>query len=91
MADISMLPSSPSEPKLVNVTASSITLAWNKLQAKQSGSSSSLIGYSVEYFSSDRRAGWLMVAQRVPNNVFTVSYATCTTTTTMLIDIYRLL
>lgn len=70
MPDISMLPSSPSEPKLVNVTSTSVTLAWNKVQQKQGGSSS--IGYTVEYFSSDLQSGWVTAAQRIPSNVVTV-------------------
>jgi roundabout axon guidance receptor 2 len=69
--DISMLPSSPSEPKLVNVTAMSITLAWNKVQPKQSGTTA-FIGYTVEYFSSDLQSGWVKTAERVPSNVVTV-------------------
>lgn len=69
--DISMLPSSPSEPKLVNVTAMSITLAWNKVQPKQSGTTA-FIGYTVEYFSSDLQSGWVKAAERVPSNVVMV-------------------
>lgn len=70
--DPSTLPSSPSEPKLINVTSSSITLAWNKVQLKQG--SSSFIGYTVEYFSSDSQKGWVLAVQRVPSNVVTVSW-----------------
>ncbi|KAL7043131.1 hypothetical protein ACKWTF_001405 [Chironomus riparius] len=70
--DISMLPSSPSEPKLVNVTAMSITLAWNKMQPKQSGTTA-FIGYTVEYFSSDLQSGWVKTAERVPSNIVTIT------------------
>lgn len=69
--DISMLPASPSEPKLVNVTSTSVTLEWKRAQQKQGGSS--FFGYTVEYFSSDLQTGWVTAAQRVPNNVVTVS------------------
>ncbi|KAG5675348.1 hypothetical protein PVAND_005258 [Polypedilum vanderplanki] len=70
--DISMLPTSPSEPKLVNVTATSVTLSWNKVQSKQSGTTA-FIGYFVEYFSSDLQTGWITAAQRVPSNVVTIT------------------
>lgn len=69
--DPSTLPSPPSEPKLINVTSSSVTLAWNKVQQKQG--STSFIGYSVEYFSSDLHKGWVLAMQRIPSNVVTVS------------------
>lgn len=71
--DPSTLPSPPSEPKLINVTSSSVTLAWNKVQQKQG--SSSFIGYTVEYFSSDLHKGWVLALQRVASNVVTVSWA----------------
>lgn len=70
--DPSTLPSPPSEPKLINTTSTSITLAWNKHQLKQG--SSSFIGYTVEYFSSDlQKKGWAAALQRLPSNVVTVS------------------
>lgn len=86
--DPSTLPTPPSEPKLINVTSSSVTLAWNKVQQKQG--SSSFIGYSVEFFSSDLQKGWALAAQRVPSNVVTVSwlfaYANCTSNDNELRD-----
>lgn len=69
--DPSTLPLPPSEPKSINVTSSSITLAWNKVQQKPG--STSFIGYSVEYFSLNSQKGWVSVAQRVPSNIVTVS------------------
>jgi len=69
--DASTLPSPPSEPKLINVTSTSVTLAWNKIQQKQG--SSPFIGYTVEYFSADLQKGWVLAVQRVPSNVVTVS------------------
>lgn len=76
--DPSTLPAPPSEPTLINVTSTSVTLAWNKVQLKQG--SSSFIGYTVEYFSADLRKGWVLAVQRVPSNVVTVglnNYANC--------------
>lgn len=69
--DPSTLPTPPSEPKLVNVTSTSVTLAWNKIQQKPGGTS--FIGYSVEYFSADLQRGWVSALQRIPSNVVTVS------------------
>lgn len=69
--DPSTLPSPPSEPKFINVTSNSITLAWNKVQFKQG--SSSFFGYTVEYFSGDLQKGWRLAVQRVPSNIVTVS------------------
>lgn len=73
--DPSTLPAPPSEPKLINVTSTSVTLAWNKVQQKQG--SSSFIGYTVEYFSSDLHKGWALAVQRVPSNVVTVRWVYC--------------
>lgn len=70
--DPSTLPIAPSEPKLINVSSTSITLGWNKVQLKQGGTS--FFGYTVEYFSSDAQKSWITAAQRLPNNVVTVSW-----------------
>lgn len=67
--DPSSLPLPPSEPKLVNVTKNSIAIAWNHIRPKQG---EVFIGYMVEYFSPDLQRGWILAAQRVPNNVITV-------------------
>lgn len=67
--DPSTFPSSPSEPKAINITNNSIVLSWNKIQPK---SGSMLIGYTVEYFSSDLQSGWVLAAHRVPSNTITV-------------------
>lgn len=81
--DPSTLPTPPSEPKLVNVTSTSVTLAWNKIQQKQG--STSFIGYTVEYFSSDLQKGWVSALQRIPSNVVTVSWCFCCLFKTMQI------
>lgn len=70
--DPSTLPTAPSEPKLINVSSTSITLGWSKVQLKQGGTS--FFGYTVEYFSSDQHKSWITAAQRVANNVVTVSW-----------------
>jgi roundabout, axon guidance receptor 2 len=69
--DSSLLPIAPSEPKLINVSSTSITIGWNKVQLKQGGTS--FFGYTVEYFSSETHKTWITAAQRVPNNIVTVS------------------
>lgn len=69
--DPSTFPSSPSEPKAINITNNSIVLSWNKIQPK---SGSTLIGYTVEYFSSDLQSGWVLAAHRVTSNTITVRH-----------------
>ena len=69
--DPTSLPPPPSEPKVINITNNSVTLMWSKIHTKSS--SSPLIGYSVEYFSSDLQTGWVMAKHQVPESSVTVS------------------
>lgn len=67
--DPSTFPGSPSQPRVLNTTQSSITVAWK--EGKQGASP--LIGYTIEYFSSDLQTGWVIAANRVTSEVITVS------------------
>ncbi|XP_049308729.1 protein sax-3 isoform X1 [Bactrocera dorsalis] len=70
--DPSAYPAPPGTPKVVNVTQHSIALRWSRSQDKP-GATSPIIGYTVEYFSSDLQTGWVIAAHRVPDQQITIS------------------
>ncbi|XP_067632868.1 protein sax-3 isoform X2 [Eurosta solidaginis] len=70
--DPSAYPAPPGTPKVVNVTQHSIGLRWSRSQEKP-GATSPIIGYTVEYFSSDLQTGWVIAAHRVPDQQVTIS------------------
>uniref|UniRef100_W8BH41 Roundabout-2 n=1 Tax=Ceratitis capitata TaxID=7213 RepID=W8BH41_CERCA len=70
--DPSAYPAPPGTPKVVNVTQHSIGLRWSRSQEKP-GATSPIIGYTVEYFSSDLQTGWVIAAHRVPDQQITIS------------------
>ncbi|XP_068081370.1 roundabout homolog 2 [Anabrus simplex] len=69
--DPSLYPSPPSVPRILNVTECSVTLSWNKSVGSNEGSASPA-GYTVEYFSSGLPTGWVVAANRVPNETITI-------------------
>lgn len=69
--DPSTFPAAPGTPKIVNITESSVALIWGK--GPERAGSSPLIGYTIEYFSSDLQTGWVVAAHRVPAQTITVS------------------
>lgn len=69
--DASTFPAAPGTPKIVNITESSVSLIWGK--GPERAGSSPLIGYTIEYFSSDLQTGWVVAAHRVPAQTITVS------------------
>ncbi|KAL9916311.1 roundabout guidance receptor 1 isoform 4-T5 [Glossina fuscipes fuscipes] len=71
-ADPSTYPAPPGTPKVVNVTQNSIALRWSRSQEKP-GATSPIIGYTVEYFSSDLQTGWVIAAHRVPDQQVMIS------------------
>ncbi|XP_065367067.1 roundabout homolog 2 isoform X1 [Calliphora vicina] len=71
-ADPSTYPAPPGTPKAVNVTQNSIALRWSRSQEKPQATSP-IIGYTVEYFSSDLQTGWVIAAHRVPDQQITIS------------------
>ncbi|XP_055837624.1 roundabout homolog 2 isoform X2 [Episyrphus balteatus] len=70
--DPSTYPAPPGTPKVLNVTQKSITLRWTRSQEKP-GATSPIIGYTVEYFSSDLQTGWVVAAHRIPDQTITIS------------------
>ncbi|RZF44477.1 hypothetical protein LSTR_LSTR002250 [Laodelphax striatellus] len=58
--DPSTFPSPPGTPRIVNTTQSSVTVTWTAGDNKIP-----LIGYTVEYFSSDLQTGWVVAAHRI--------------------------
>lgn len=66
-ADPSVFPRAPSTPRVLNSSQSSLTVAWDP----PSGTST-LIGYTLEYFSPDLQTGWVVAAHRVISHTYTV-------------------
>lgn len=62
------IPSAPSKPQIINVTDDSVTINWTP-STKAGGSN--LIGYSVEIFSNNITKGWVPVAYKVEETVYT--------------------
>lgn len=62
--DPSTFPSAPPAPRILNATESSISLTWENDVAEED---SSLVGYTIEYWSPDLQTGWVIAAHRVVN------------------------
>ncbi|XP_060534576.1 roundabout homolog 2-like [Cylas formicarius] len=58
--DPSTFPKAPSAPRILNATESSISLSWDADE-----SDTTLVGYTVEYWSPDLQTGWVIAAHRV--------------------------
>ncbi|PSN32273.1 hypothetical protein C0J52_24864 [Blattella germanica] len=71
MPDPSTYPSPPPKPHILNTTQSSITVSWHEA-AKPKPGASPLIGYTIEYFSSDLQTGWVVAANRVTADTITI-------------------
>ncbi|XP_049767979.1 protein sax-3-like [Schistocerca cancellata] len=67
--DPGTFPGPPSQPRILNTTQSSVALSW---QQGRPGASP-LIGYTIEYFSSDLQTGWVVAANRVTSEAITVT------------------
>ncbi|XP_057341638.1 protein sax-3 isoform X1 [Microplitis mediator] len=67
--DISALPQNPSKPRIVNITSTSVTLTWSPGQEGKS----KIIGYNIEYFSSNLNTGWVVAATGVTDDTYTVT------------------
>lgn len=72
MPDPSTYPSPPPQPHILNTSQSSVTVSWRDATKTKPGASP-LIGYTVEYFSSDLQTGWVVAANRVTADTITVS------------------
>uniref|UniRef100_A0A182YHF3 Uncharacterized protein n=1 Tax=Anopheles stephensi TaxID=30069 RepID=A0A182YHF3_ANOST len=61
-------PGPPGKPQVTNITETSITISW---ASSSKVGASSLLGYTVELFGRNQTEGWLQVANRLQNNIFT--------------------
>lgn len=68
--DASALPRPPSKPRIVNATSNSVTLTWSP---DQDEGQSKIVGYNVEYYSSNLNTGWVVAATGVVDDIYTVS------------------
>ncbi|XP_023708253.1 protein sax-3 isoform X3 [Cryptotermes secundus] len=71
MPDPSTYPSAPPQPHILNTTQSSVTISWHEATKSKPGASP-LIGYTIEYFSSDLQTGWVVAANRVTADTITI-------------------
>ncbi|XP_014272769.1 roundabout homolog 2 [Halyomorpha halys] len=62
------LPRAPSNLRIINSTLHTLSLAWDP----PSGTST-LSGYTIEYYSPDLQTGWVVVAKGVISHTYTVS------------------
>ncbi|XP_075224149.1 roundabout homolog 2-like isoform X2 [Lycorma delicatula] len=67
--DPSTFPTPPGTPRVSNATQSSVFVSWDS----GDNDSHSLIGYTVEYFSSDLQTGWVVAAHRVNSQSITIT------------------
>lgn len=62
------IPGPPSKPEVVNVTDDSITITW--MPSTKTGASD-IVGYSVEVFSNNMSKGWIPIASKIPDTIYT--------------------
>ncbi|XP_077266288.1 roundabout homolog 2 [Temnothorax americanus] len=67
--DVSALPQNPSKPRIVNATSNSVTLTWSPGHEGQS----KIVGYNIEYYSSNLNTGWVVAATGVLDDIYTVT------------------
>ncbi|KAK0079139.1 hypothetical protein PV325_001681 [Microctonus aethiopoides] len=67
--DMSALPQNPSKPRIVNITSTSVTLTWSPGHEGKS----KIIGYNIEYFSSNLNTGWVVAATGVTDDTYIVT------------------
>lgn len=68
-ADISVLPESPSKPRIVNTTSSTITLTWSPPGHE---GASKIIDYTVEYFATNPKTSWIIAGTGITDGIYTV-------------------
>lgn len=73
--DFTAMPTAPPKPVIVNATRDSLTVSWaDPNPGRYDSGRSHLVGYMLDYFSSeDQAAGWVRAARHVEANVLTVS------------------
>ncbi|VVC26657.1 Fibronectin type III,Immunoglobulin subtype,Immunoglobulin-like domain,Immunoglobulin-like [Cinara cedri] len=68
--DPAMFPAAPSVPTIVNVTKNSVTVTWHPPTPHLGASP--IVGYTLEYYSSDLQTGWVVAAHRISTNTMIV-------------------
>lgn len=63
------IPSPPSKPEVVNVTDTTVTITW--AANTKSGVAGDIDGYSVEIFSNNMSKGWIPIASKISETVYT--------------------
>ncbi|XP_050485640.1 protein sax-3-like isoform X2 [Bombus huntii] len=69
MPDISLLPESPSKPRIVNTTSNTVTLTWSPGHEGVN----KIIDYTVEYFATNPKTSWIVAGTRIIDDVYTVT------------------
>nr|XP_040563510.1 roundabout homolog 2-like [Lepeophtheirus salmonis] len=68
--DPSTFPDPPTRPKIVDRRSTSITISWRR---SPNTGESPLMGYTLEYFSSDLETGWVVAANRITSETYTIN------------------
>ena len=68
--DPATFPHPPTKPKIVDRRSTSVTLSWRQNSVV---GHSTLIGYTVEYFSNDLETGWVTAAHRITSETYTIN------------------
>ncbi|EDX03326.1 GD23092 [Drosophila simulans] len=66
-------PSAPGQPKILNATASALTIVW---PTSDKAGASSFLGYSVEMYCTNQSRTWIPIASRLSEPIFTVESLT---------------
>lgn len=68
-SDASMLPEHPSKPRIINATGNAVTLTWSPGDE----GASKIIDYTLEYFATNPKTGWIVAGDAITDDVYTVS------------------
>ncbi|XP_068151566.1 roundabout homolog 2 isoform X1 [Drosophila tropicalis] len=69
----SKCPTAPGQPKILNATASALTIVW---PTSDKAGASSFLGYSVEMYCTNQSKTWIPIAARLNEPIFTVESLT---------------
>ncbi|KOC68791.1 Roundabout like protein 2, partial [Habropoda laboriosa] len=67
---LSVLPESPSKPRIVNTTSNAVSLTWSP--GGHEGASK-IIDYTVEYFASNPKTSWIVAGAGITDDTYTVT------------------
>ncbi|KAH8412469.1 hypothetical protein KR009_002394, partial [Drosophila setifemur] len=69
----SKCPTAPGQPKVLNASASALTIVW---PTSDKAGASSFLGYSVEMYCTNQSKTWIPIASRLSEPIFTVESLT---------------